>query len=178
MGEFTFRAGAGSTEGHLSPEFIATSAVGCPVAAELSPDRLTSAAGRSWFAGQRAGCDAAGSRMTCDQQRASRSGRRRPRDPVGADGVRRPLENRGRRPRLSHRAPDPPRRSRRARGFGLRLVHHMSSAWGVVREAAGPTRVWCDPPLDRVRASYQFGSCATPSRSRRASQRDRRAPRN
>jgi len=38
-------------------------------------------------------------------------------------------------------------------GFGLRLVHHMSSAWGVVREAAGPTRVWCDLPLDRVRAS-------------------------
>ncbi len=38
-------------------------------------------------------------------------------------------------------------------GFGLRLVHHMSSAWGVVREAAGPTRVWCDLPLDRMRAS-------------------------
>jgi two-component sensor histidine kinase len=37
-------------------------------------------------------------------------------------------------------------------GFGLRLVHHMSSAWGVIREAAGPTRVWCELPLDRVRA--------------------------
>jgi len=38
-------------------------------------------------------------------------------------------------------------------GFGLRLVHHMSSAWGVVRQAAGTTRVWCDLPLDRTPAS-------------------------
>ena len=37
-------------------------------------------------------------------------------------------------------------------GFGLRLVHHMSSAWGVVRDAAGTTRVWCDVPLDRLKA--------------------------
>lgn len=38
-------------------------------------------------------------------------------------------------------------------GFGLRLVHHMSSAWGVVRDAAGTTRVWCELPLDRVASS-------------------------
>ena len=38
-------------------------------------------------------------------------------------------------------------------GFGLRLVRHMSSAWGVVRQAAGTTRVWCDLPLDRTPAS-------------------------
>lgn len=33
-------------------------------------------------------------------------------------------------------------------GFGLRLVERMSSAWGVVREASGRTRVWCELPLD------------------------------
>jgi len=38
-------------------------------------------------------------------------------------------------------------------GCGLRIVHHMSSAWGVVRNAAGTTRVWCDLPLDRARLS-------------------------
>jgi anti-sigma regulatory factor (Ser/Thr protein kinase) len=32
-------------------------------------------------------------------------------------------------------------------GFGLRLVDQMSAAWGVEREAAGATRVWCDLPL-------------------------------
>lgn len=37
-------------------------------------------------------------------------------------------------------------------GFGLRIVHHMSSAWGVIRDAAGTTRVWCDLPLDRIGA--------------------------
>jgi anti-sigma regulatory factor (Ser/Thr protein kinase) len=35
-------------------------------------------------------------------------------------------------------------------GFGLRLVDEMSSAWGVVRDAAGTTRVWCELPLDRA----------------------------
>jgi serine/threonine-protein kinase RsbW len=49
-------------------------------------------------------------------------------------------------PRILPADPDAPG------GFGLRLVHHMSSAWGVVREAAGTTRVWCDIPLDRVKA--------------------------
>ncbi len=50
-------------------------------------------------------------------------------------------------PRIRPTDPDVPG------GFGLRLVHHMSSAWGVVREAAGTTRVWCDLPLDRVHPS-------------------------
>ncbi len=36
-------------------------------------------------------------------------------------------------------------------GFGLRLVDQLSLAWGVVREAAGTTRVWCEVPLDRAR---------------------------
>jgi hypothetical protein len=33
------------------------------------------------------------------------------------------------------------------------LVEHMSTAWGVVRSAAGPTRVWCDLPLHRSPSS-------------------------
>jgi anti-sigma regulatory factor (Ser/Thr protein kinase) len=32
-------------------------------------------------------------------------------------------------------------------GFGLRLVDAVSCAWGVARDAAGATRVWCDLPL-------------------------------
>jgi anti-sigma regulatory factor (Ser/Thr protein kinase) len=32
-------------------------------------------------------------------------------------------------------------------GLGLRVVDHLSSAWGVRRDAAGATRVWCDLPL-------------------------------
>jgi anti-sigma regulatory factor (Ser/Thr protein kinase) len=36
-------------------------------------------------------------------------------------------------------------------GFGLRLVDEMSSAWGVIRDAAGTTRVWCELSLDRAR---------------------------
>jgi anti-sigma regulatory factor (Ser/Thr protein kinase) len=48
-------------------------------------------------------------------------------------------------PRIRPADPDVPG------GFGLRLVQHMSSAWGVVRQAAGTTRVWCDLPLGRVR---------------------------
>lgn len=39
--------------------------------------------------------------------------------------------------------PDPAR----AGGFGLRLVEQISSAWGVVRDAVGTTRVWCELPL-------------------------------
>jgi anti-sigma regulatory factor (Ser/Thr protein kinase) len=38
-------------------------------------------------------------------------------------------------------------------GFGLRLVRHMSSAWGVVRNDAGTTSVWCDLPLDPIPSS-------------------------
>ena len=32
-------------------------------------------------------------------------------------------------------------------GFGLRLVEQLSSAWGVVQDGGGTTRVWCDVPL-------------------------------
>ena len=32
-------------------------------------------------------------------------------------------------------------------GFGLRLVDQLASAWGVVHDVAGTTRVWCDVPL-------------------------------
>jgi serine/threonine-protein kinase RsbW len=45
-------------------------------------------------------------------------------------------------PRLLTEAPTTPH------GFGLRLVDQLSSAWGVVRDAAGTTCVWCDLPLD------------------------------
>ena len=33
-------------------------------------------------------------------------------------------------------------------GFGLRVVDQLSLAWGVIRDGAGTTRVWCDVPLD------------------------------
>src|SRR5205807_4256061 len=33
-------------------------------------------------------------------------------------------------------------------GFGLRLVDHLCSAWGVVRDDGRATRVWCDFRLD------------------------------
>lgn len=33
-------------------------------------------------------------------------------------------------------------------GFGLRLVEKISSTWGVIRDASGRTRVWCELPLD------------------------------
>ena len=33
-------------------------------------------------------------------------------------------------------------------GFGLRVVAKMCLAWGVVRDASGATRVWCDVPLE------------------------------
>jgi anti-sigma regulatory factor (Ser/Thr protein kinase) len=35
-------------------------------------------------------------------------------------------------------------------GFGLRLVNDMSCAWGVERDAAGRTRVWCELALSPV----------------------------
>lgn len=49
-------------------------------------------------------------------------------------------------PRILDTTPDAPG------GLGLRIVQHMSTAWGVVRNGAGTgtTRVWCDLPLDRV----------------------------
>jgi anti-sigma regulatory factor (Ser/Thr protein kinase) len=34
-------------------------------------------------------------------------------------------------------------------GLGLRLVDRLCSAWGVERDTAGATRVWCDLRLDR-----------------------------
>lgn len=33
-------------------------------------------------------------------------------------------------------------------GFGLRVMDQLSLAWGVVRDGAGTTQVWCDIPLD------------------------------
>ncbi len=33
---------------------------------------------------------------------------------------------------------------------GLALVDRLSEAWGVERDAAGRTRVWCDVPLGRA----------------------------
>lgn len=41
-------------------------------------------------------------------------------------------------------------------GFGLRLVDEMSSAWGVVHDTGGTTRVWCD--LVFARALNRDGS--------------------
>jgi anti-sigma regulatory factor (Ser/Thr protein kinase) len=38
-------------------------------------------------------------------------------------------------------------------GLGLRLVDQLCSVWGVTRDAAGITCVWCDLPLDRARFS-------------------------
>jgi anti-sigma regulatory factor (Ser/Thr protein kinase) len=40
-----------------------------------------------------------------------------------------------------------------AGGMGLRLVDQLCSAWGVTRDAAGITCVWCDLPLDGARLS-------------------------
>jgi anti-sigma regulatory factor (Ser/Thr protein kinase) len=33
-------------------------------------------------------------------------------------------------------------------GYGLAIVEALSSAWGVVRDGAGTTSVWCELPLD------------------------------
>lgn len=41
-------------------------------------------------------------------------------------------------PRLVAEAPGSPR------GFGLRLVDRLSSAWGVAHEPPGTTQVWCE----------------------------------
>jgi anti-sigma regulatory factor (Ser/Thr protein kinase) len=35
-------------------------------------------------------------------------------------------------------------------GYGLKIVDLLSCAWGVVRNAAGTTSVWCDLPLETV----------------------------
>jgi two-component sensor histidine kinase len=48
------------------------------------------------------------------------------------------------RPRSSPRHPDAPR------PFGLALVDRLAKAWGVERDGAGHTRVWCDLPLSRA----------------------------
>lgn len=45
-------------------------------------------------------------------------------------------------PRLLPADPDRPG------GLGLRMVDQLSVAWGVDREPAGVTRVWCELPLD------------------------------
>jgi anti-sigma regulatory factor (Ser/Thr protein kinase) len=42
------------------------------------------------------------------------------------------------------RAPDHHARG----GYGLMIVETLCSAWGVVRNSAGATSVWCDLPLD------------------------------
>jgi hypothetical protein len=36
----------------------------------------------------------------------------------------------------------------RAGGVGLRMVDQLSVSWGVDRDPAGLTRVWCELPLD------------------------------
>jgi anti-sigma regulatory factor (Ser/Thr protein kinase) len=33
-------------------------------------------------------------------------------------------------------------------GYGLRVVESLSSAWGVMRDSAGTTSVWCELPFD------------------------------
>jgi len=38
-------------------------------------------------------------------------------------------------------------------GLGLQLVDRLAQAWGVARDGAGHTRVWCELPLDRPRQS-------------------------
>jgi two-component sensor histidine kinase len=48
------------------------------------------------------------------------------------------------RPRSSPRHPDAPR------PLGLALVDRLARAWGVERDGAGHTRVWCDLPLGRA----------------------------
>ena len=48
------------------------------------------------------------------------------------------------RPRSSPRHPDAPS------PLGLALVDRLARAWGVERDGAGHTRVWCDVPLSRA----------------------------
>jgi anti-sigma regulatory factor (Ser/Thr protein kinase) len=38
-------------------------------------------------------------------------------------------------------------------GLGLRIVDHLSAAWGISHEPAGTTQVWCDLIVDRAPAA-------------------------
>jgi anti-sigma regulatory factor (Ser/Thr protein kinase) len=60
------------------------------------------------------------------------------------DRVRLAVTDRGSQEEPHIPAPDPDM----LHGFGLRVVDQLSLAWGVVRDGAGITRVWCDLPLD------------------------------
>jgi anti-sigma regulatory factor (Ser/Thr protein kinase) len=60
------------------------------------------------------------------------------------DRVRLSVTDRGSEHEPHITAPDP----EMLHGFGLRVVDQLSLAWGVVRDGAGITRVWCDLPLD------------------------------
>ena len=60
------------------------------------------------------------------------------------DRVRLSVTDRGSQHEPHIPAPDP----EMLHGFGLRVVDQLSLAWGVVRDGAGITRVWCDLPLD------------------------------
>jgi anti-sigma regulatory factor (Ser/Thr protein kinase) len=60
------------------------------------------------------------------------------------DRVRLSVTDRGAQQEPHIPAPDP----EMLHGFGLRLVDQLSLAWGVVRDGAGITQVWCDLPLD------------------------------
>ena len=48
------------------------------------------------------------------------------------------------RPRATPRHPDAPQ------ALGLALVDQHAQAWGVDRDGAGHTRVWCELPLSRT----------------------------
>jgi two-component sensor histidine kinase len=48
------------------------------------------------------------------------------------------------RPRATPRHPDAPQ------ALGLALVDRLAQSWGVDRDGAGHTRVWCELPLSRV----------------------------
>lgn len=60
------------------------------------------------------------------------------------DRVRLAVTDRGSQLQPHIPAPDPDM----LHGFGLRVVDQLSLTWGVVRDGAGITRVWCDLPLD------------------------------
>src|SRR5689334_12610080 len=62
------------------------------------------------------------------------------------DRVRLSVTDRGSQQQPHIPAPDP----EMLHGFGLRVVDQLSLAWGVVRNGAGITRVWCDLPLDEA----------------------------
>lgn len=65
------------------------------------------------------------------------------------DGVRLSVTDRGSQEEPHIPMPDP----EMLHGFGLRVVDQLSLAWGVVRDGAGTTRVWCDVPLDGAPAA-------------------------